>query len=93
MNFRSGSLIIIPLAIQIIVSLILAHFAIIGTGGITIGFSNAVPTSGWDIITNGFAFFGGALTFNIVGYAVISVFFWFLTICQFIGIILVVRGI
>jgi len=94
MNWRTASLIIVPLIIQIIVSLILGHFSSSATtGGIVIGFTHAVPTSGWDIITNGFAFFGDALTFNVAGYALISAFFWVLTVIQFIGVILAVRGI
>jgi hypothetical protein len=93
MSFRTAALIIIPLLIQIIVATIMGHFAAHTTGGIVVGFTHAVPTSGWDVITNGFGFFGAALTFNVVGYALISIFFWVLTVIQFIGVILAVRGV
>lgn len=91
MNFRAGGLIIIPLVIQIVVSLFCGHFNIGTSGGITN--LATVPSSGWDIITSGIGWFGSALTFQLTGgLLILSIFLWLLVVCEVLGIIMIVRG-
>jgi hypothetical protein len=89
MNGRAATLILVPLTIQVIVSLICGHFAAATiTGGIAVGAVH--PTGALAVINDAMAFFLMSLTFQLVNMAIVSIFFWILSLCQLLGIALAI---
>ena len=88
MNGRASSLILVPLTIQIAVSLIMGHFNA-GTisGGIPLMYPP--PTNIVAILADGYSYFATAMTFGL-NMPIVSVFFWILTICEGLGIFLAI---
>jgi hypothetical protein len=93
MGEHKESILVWCLGIQIFVSTVLG--GLFGSGATSggIALQTSLPSSTWNLLTDGIGFWWNSLTFQVPGGGyVASVFFWFLTVVELLMLFLIVRG-
>ena len=92
MNIRALGALLMAIIVDGTVAVICGHFKIGHiTGCISYTTTNTVPSGGFEIIGTAVSWFGSAITFQLPGYALLSLVIWFFNIMAALAIILIIR--